>query len=149
MKSFIKRIFRHWKIIYLVCSLAYMGWVIHVGDIEFDRINSQYQRLVKQLDTGRIRDAALEELTADCRKETREKAEPEEDDCHSWPDAGVTAKAEEVKERRLRAKERGFIKVVLFYTGFVVIFLLGPPVIIYLLLIGAIKVYRSVKFVRE
>ena len=143
-----KKIFRHWKIIYTVCSIVFMGWVIHVGDNEFDRINSQYRTIVKQLETGRIRNTALEELTEECRREARRRIEFEEDDCYSWPDQAVAEKEKEIKERLLRAKQRGIIKVVLFYAFFVVIFLLAPTILIYLLIVGVIKIYKSVKFVR-
>jgi hypothetical protein len=126
-----------------------MGWMIHAGDIEFDRINSQYRRLEAQLDDDRIREAAVEELLAECLREARERPDLKEGTCRSWPDLVVDTKALAVKERRIRAKDRGLIKVVLFYTGFVVIFLLGPPVVTYLLLVGAIRIYRSIKFVSD
>lgn len=143
------KIFRHWKILYLMCSLAYMGWVIHVAGNEFDRINSQYRRIVTQLDADRIRSAALEELMITCRKNAEESAEPEKDDCSSWPPQAVEAKSKEIEERRLKAQDKGIIKMVLFYTGFVLIFLLGPPLFIYLILVGSIRIYKSIKFVRE
>jgi hypothetical protein len=60
----------------------------------------------------------------------------------------VEAKAREIEERRIRARERGAIKLVMFYTGFVLIFLLAPPVLIYLLLIGIITLYKNIKIVR-
>jgi len=62
--------------------------------------------------------------------------------------AMVEAKSKAIEERLIQAKERGTIKLVLFYAGFVFIFLLGPPLFIYLLLVGIIKVYKSVKIVR-
>ena len=62
---------RAWKIIYAFCCLAYMGWTINVGTNEFDRINSQYRQLVDQLDEGRIRTKALEELTAEWCRESK------------------------------------------------------------------------------
>jgi len=143
-----KKIFRHWKIIYTICSLVYMGWVIHVGGNEFDRINSQYRTIVKQLEAGRIRAAALEELVAECRRQAKERIALKDEGCYSWSDLAVAAKGKEIEERLLRAKQRGLIKVVLFYAGFAVIFLLGPVIFIYLLLVGAIRIYKSVKFVR-
>lgn len=144
-----RKIFRHWKIIYLAGSLIFMAWIIHVGGNEFDRINSQFGMLVRQLEPERIRQAAIEELTAACLKKTHGGADPDRVNCHSWPDTVTAAKAEEIRERRRRAMERGLVKVVLFYTGFSVIFLLGPPIIVYLLLVGAIRIYRTVKFVRN
>ena len=142
------KIFRRWKIIYAVCCLVYMGWVINVGTNEFDRINGQYHRLVKQLDAGRIRSKALEELITECRRDSTMQAR-QEDGCSSWPPTVVEAKSKAIEERLIQAKERGTIKLVLFYAGFVFIFLLGPPLFIYLLLVGIIKVYKSVKFVKS
>jgi hypothetical protein len=139
-----------WKIIYALCCLVYMGWIIHVAGNEFDRINSQYRRIVAQLDEGLIRSAALEELTAECRKKAMKPADPKEEECSSRPPPQVVeAKENEIEERLLQAKERGTIKVVLFYTGFTLIFLLGPPIFIYLILAGSIRIYKSVKFVRD
>ena len=140
--------FRHWRIIYAICCLVYMGWVIHVGGNEFDRINGQYHRLVEQLDRGRIRAKALEELIAECRRESAVRLDLQEDACTSWPPSMVEAREKTIEERRIRAKERGTIKLLLFYTGFVLIFLLGPPLFIYLLLVGTIKIYKSITIVR-
>jgi len=127
-----KKIFRHWKIVYAVCCLIYAGWMIHVGTNEFDRINGQYRRLVEQLEPDRVRKVALEELAFECRKKLQQRADREEADCSSWEPLVLAARTQTVAERHIRAKERGFIKLVLFYTGFVVIFLLAPIILIYL-----------------
>ena len=140
--------FQHWRIIYAVGCLVYMGWMIHVGSNEFDRVNGQYRRIVEQLDTGRIRTGALEELTDECRRESAGRLDRQEADCLSWPPTVVEAREKAVEERRIRARERGTIKLVLFYTGFVVIFLLAPPLFIYLLVVGIIKLYSNIKIVR-
>ncbi|KPK25150.1 MAG: hypothetical protein AMJ61_12790 [Desulfobacterales bacterium SG8_35_2] len=140
--------FPKWRIIYAVCCLVYMGWIIHVGSNEFDRINGQHRRLVEQLDAGRIRDGVLEELSAECRGASGRRSGLEKDDCLSWPSHVVEAKAKEIKKRRIQAKERGTIKLVLFYTGFVLFFLLGPPVLVYLLLLGILTLYKNIKIVR-
>ena len=137
-----------WKIIFAVCCLFYVGWVIHVGNNEFDRINSQYRRLVAQLDAGRISSVALEELAAECRRVSKGRTDLAKDACHTWPPAVVEAKEKQVAERLLRARERGIIKVVLFYTGFVSIFLLAPPILVYLLINAIILLYKNIKFVR-
>ena len=143
-----KKFFRHWKIIYAVCSLVYMGWVINVGSNEFDRINGQYRRLVAQLDAGRIKSGALEELTAECRRRSPKSFGLEEDACLSFPPQVVAARGKAIEERRIRAREQGTIKLILFYAGFVVIFLLAPPTLIYLLIAGVISLYKNVKIVR-
>jgi len=125
-----------------------MGWIINVGGYEFDRINSQYRRIVGQLDASRIRTAALEELIAECRRESKGRLDLGEDACFTWPPTVVEAKGKAIEERLIRAKERGTIKLVLFYAGFVIIFLLGPPFFIYLLIVGFLKLYKTIKIVR-
>jgi hypothetical protein len=145
--KFMKK-FQKWRIIYIVCSLAYMGWIILVGTNEFDRINGQHRRLVAQLDAGRIRDGALEELSAECRRELGKRTGLEKDACLSLPSQVVEAKTKEIEKRRIRARERGTIKLVLFYIGFVLFFLLTPPVLIYLLIVGIITLYKNIKIVR-
>lgn len=140
--------FRHWWIIYAVCCLVYMGWIIHVGTNEFDRVNGQYRRLVGQLGADRIRAAALEELIAECRRESAMRLDRQEDGCFSLPPAVMEAREKTVEERRIRARERGIIKLVLFYAGFMILFLLGPPLFVYLLIVGIIKLYANIKIVR-
>lgn len=143
-----KKIFRHWKIFYAICCLVYIGWMIHVGGNEFDRINGQYRRLVKQLEPDRIRTAAMEELAFECRKNLQQRVSPQEPDCSSPDPLVLEARVQAVAERHVRARERGLIKLVLFYTGFVVIFLLAPIILIYLLIAAIILLYKNIKFVR-
>ena len=143
-----KKIFGHWKIIYAICCLVYIGWMIHVGGNEFDRINGQYRRLVKQLKPDRIRTAAMEELAFECRKNLQQRISPQEPDCSSREPPVLEARLQAVTERHVRARERGLIKLVLFYTGFVVIFLLAPVILIYLLIAAFILLYKNIKFVR-
>ena len=139
---------RSWKIIYAVCCLVYMGWMILVGTNEFDRINGQYGRLAEQLDAGRIKSAALEELLAECRKESTLRLDREKDACLSWPPPVVEAREKEIEDRFIRARERGTIKVVFFYTAFVLIFLFAPPFLIYLLIVGIITLKKSITIIR-
>ena len=143
-----KEIFRHWKIIYAVCSLVYMAWVTNVGTNEFDRINGQYRKLVAQLDTSQIKSAVLEELAAECRRKSQENSYLEEDVCLSFPPQTVEAREKIIEERRIRARKRGTIKLLLFYTGFVAIFLLAPPTMLYLLIAAVIALYKNIKIVR-
>ena len=142
------KIFRHWKSIYLVFCLVYVGWVIHVGEIEFKRVNKQYRVLVKQIEPDRIKTIALEELAAECRRESRVRNILKEDDCSTWSPEVVEAKNNKVEERLHEAKKRGFIKVVLFYTSFVVIFLLIPPLLLYLFIFGIVMLSKNIKIVR-
>ena len=143
-----KKIFRHWKIIYAICCLVYIGWMIHVGGNEFDRINGQYRRLTTQLEPERIRTAALEELALECSRDSRRLTGQGEVDCTSWKPAVVEVRMQAITERQLLAKQRGTIKLVLFYTGFVVIFLLVPVILFYLLIAAGILLYKNIKIVR-
>ena len=139
---------RLWKIIYALCCLVYMGWTINVGTNEFDRINGQYRRIIHQLEPGRIKTAAVKELTEECRRVSKWQTGLKVEDCYYWPPSLVEKTEKEIEKRLLRAKERGIIKVVLFYTVFVLIFLLSPPILIYLLIIGIIKLKKNIKIVR-
>jgi hypothetical protein len=125
-----------------------MGWTINVGTNEFDRINGQYRRIIHQLEPGRIKTAAVEELTEECRRVSKWQTGLKVEDCYYWPPSLVEKTEKEIEKRLLRAKERGIIKVVLFYTVFVLIFLLSPPTLIYLLILGIIKLKKTIKIVR-
>lgn len=144
-----KKIFRHWKPIYLLCSLLYMGWVLSVGGTEFERINSQYRQLTAALNDGRITAAVVQEMVSECRENFGIDPGNGPDRCTSWPPALVETRAKQVKARLLQAKKRGFAKVVMFYVGFAVLFLLGPPLFFYLVIAGGIRIFKSVKFVRD
>ena len=139
---------RLWKIIYALCCLVYIGWTINVGTNEFDRINGQYRRIIHQLEPGRIKTAAVDELTEECRRVSKWQTGLKVEDCYYWPPSLVEKTEKEVEKRLLRAKERGIIKLVLFYTVFVLIFLLSPPILIYLLIIGITKLKKNIKIVR-
>jgi hypothetical protein len=125
-----------------------MAWIVNAGDIEFYRINSQYRGIVASLEAERITSAAIDELTGECLSRAKRSAATGKD-CYTWPPAAVEARSLQITERLKDSKRRGLIKVILFYTGFVILFLVGPPVFIYLLLIGVIKLFRSIKFVRN
>ena len=136
-----------WKIIYALCCLVYMGWTINVGTNEFDRINGQYRRIIQQLEPDRIKTAAVEELTEECRRVSKWQTGLKVEDCYNWPPVLLKKTEIELEARLLRAKERAIIKMVLFYTGFVLIFLLAPPILLYLLIIGIIKLKNNIKIV--
>jgi hypothetical protein len=139
---------REWQIIFALCCLVYMGWMIHVGGNEFNRINSQYRRIVDRLDEELLRTEALQELIAECRRDSRTVVDREDERCLSWAPPAVEARAGILEQRLTRAKERGLIKLVLFYAIFVLVFLLAPPILIYLLIIGVIKIFVNIKIVR-
>ena len=140
--------FRKWRIIYWVCCFVYLGWMINLGTNEYDRINSQYRRIANQLDAGRIRTAALEELGTEWCKKSIVRPDLKEDACFSWPPVVVEAREKKIEERLGKAKKQAAIKLVLFYMIFVILFLLAPPLLIYLLIVGVIRVFSSIKFVK-
>ena len=139
---------REWRLIYVFCCLVYMGWMINLGTNEFARINGQYRLIVDQLDAERIRTEALEELMAECRKESAMRTDRDENTCVAWPPSVVEARVREVKQRLTREKERGTIKLVLFYASFGIFFLLTPPFLIYLLIVGIITLFLNIKIVK-
>jgi hypothetical protein len=140
--------FRKWRIIYWVCCFVYLGWIINLGTNEYDRINSQYRRIANQLDAGRIRTTALEELGTEWFRKSMVRPGLKEDACFSWPPAMVEAREKKIEERLGKAKKQAAIKLVLFYMIFVILFLLAPPLLIYLLIVGVIRVFSSIKFVK-
>ena len=136
-----------WKILYTLCCLVYMGWTINVGTNEFDRINGQYRWIIQQLEPERIKIAAVGELTEGCRRESKWQTDLKEEDCYYWPPALLHKTEKEIEKRLLRAKKRSTLKLALFYTGFVLIFLLAPPILLYLFIIGIIKLKNNIKIV--
>ncbi len=143
-----KRIFRHWKSIYLVCCLVYAGWVVYIGQAEFAKVNRQYRVLVARLEPDRVKAAALEELGAECRRELRQRNIPEEGACSSWSPEVVETKRNTIAERLEWDRERGLLKVVLFYSSFVILFLLFPPLFIYLFILAVVTLCKNIKIVR-
>jgi hypothetical protein len=149
MKDSFEKIFRHWKILYAVCCLVYTGWMIQVADVEFYRINSQYRQLKAQLHPDRVRQDALEELIRECYQKNMVGGSYEMIDCSTFPDRILEDKIAAVEKRYLEAKQRGTVKATLFYTGFVLIFLLAPMILGYLLIAAIILLYKNIKIVRR
>lgn len=137
-------IFRHWKGIYLVCSLVYVGWTIHVGDSEFKKINRQYRSLVNQLEPERVKTVALKELADEHRRGVGEQSTPQDGIRYKPTSEEVEVKIQKVDKRLAEARKRGFIKMVLFYTSFMVFFLILPPLVIYLFVLGIVTLGRSI-----
>ncbi|MFO7605566.1 MAG: hypothetical protein R6W72_04615 [Desulfurivibrionaceae bacterium] len=138
---------RRWQLLYALCSLVYMGWMINVSAFEFDRINGQYRRIAGQLDDDRLRKAALAELNRECSESAARNA-GDETECSSWPPARVEAAEGQLEERLTRARARAAVKLALFYAVFAVFFLLAPPLLIYLLIVGIIKIFLDIKIGR-
>jgi len=144
-----------------------MGWVGYLGSFDFNRVLREYQRAVDKAEPGRIRSAAVAELVAECRQQSAiqagasnttekgpksimiDKGVPAEQDCLSIPPEKIKARQTEVRERLLDRQKRAGRKLLLFSLFFVGIFLLFPPVIVYVFAVLFVKLFRSVKIVRN
>jgi hypothetical protein len=155
MKCINKR--RGWRFFYAVCCLVYMGWVSYLGSNDFGRVQREYRRAGDQLEPGRLHAAALEELLAECRMRSEKQPadvdgavnELQSGDCLSWPPAVVEAREAKIRERLVERQNRAGRKLLLFSLFFGVIFLIIPPVLIYVFVVVIAKFFRSVKIVRE
>jgi hypothetical protein len=158
---------RVWRLFYAVCCLVYMGWVMYLGSFDFNRVLREYRRAVDQVEPGRIHTAALQELGAECRKSSEKRAGAEnafeneqpgilieemvlvDRDCLSLPPAQVEARAADIREHLLDRQKRAGWKLLLFCLFFVVIFLIFPPVIVYVFAVLLVRLFRAVKIVRN
>ena len=156
-----------WRFLYAVCCLVYMGWVGYQGSFDFNRVLREYRRAADQVEPGRIRTVVLQELMAECRQRTEmqagarkgtenklpsiliEEGVPADQDCLSLPPTQVETRGAQIRERLLDRQKRAGRKLMLFSFFFVVIFLIFPPVIIYVFALFLVKLFRSVKIVRN
>jgi hypothetical protein len=147
-----------WRVGYAVCSLIYMVWVVYLSLNNFDLVHRQYRSAQKQLQPKQIEKIALKELVDRCRKESKRIDIPRtkdgaaiavtDDPCLSWPESVLTERENAVKERLVAEKSRVVRKLAIFYVSFGLIFLILPPVFLYMLLSFAIWIYKSIKFVK-
>jgi hypothetical protein len=158
---------RAWRFFYAVCCLVYMGWVGYLGSFDFNRVLGEYRRAAGEVEPGRIHSAALQELSAECRQRAEMQAGSEnaaEDelssilieegvsadrDCLSLPPVQVETREAEIREHLLDRQNRAGWKLLLFSLFFGVIFLLFPPVLVYVFAALLVKLFRSVKIVRK
>lgn len=147
-----------WRIGYAACSLVYMVWVGYLSLGNFDMVHRQYRLAQKRLQPTQIEEIAFKELVDKCRKESgrvdlsREAGETSmtadaADPCLSWPAAVLAERQETVKERLVTERNRIVRKLLMFYVFFGLVFLVLPPVFLYMLLSFFIWIYKSIKFV--
>jgi hypothetical protein len=157
---------RAWRLLYAICCLIYVGWVTSLSSHDFDRILREYRRIGRQMESGRIQAAARQELIDECRRQSDMErggknfaangrrggltghGAPVDLECRSWPPEAVEAKMVQVSERLQERRHRVVRKLLLFSLLFAVIFLFVPPAFIYLLIVGIIKLFRHIRFVR-
>ena len=142
-----------WRIGYGVCCLLYVAWVVHLSPTNFDMVHGEYRRVAARLQPERIEELALKELVEKCRKESGRSNrnrhtsvdQAAADPCLSWPVAALEKRQKVVAERLVDERRGAVRKLVLFYLGFGIFFLILPPVILYLLLSFFIWLYRSIQ----
>jgi hypothetical protein len=158
---------RAWRLLYASCCLIYVGWVASLSSHDFDRILREYRRIGRQMESGRILAAARQELLDECRRQSDMEGggknfaangrrssglighgAPVDLECRFWPPEAVEAKMVQVSERLQERRHRVVRKLLLFSLLFAVIFLFIPPALIYLLIVGLIKLFRHIRFVR-
>jgi len=158
---------RFWLLLYAVCCLIYVGWVTYLGSFDFNRVLREYRRAVDQMEAGRIRSAAWQELVAECRKSYEmqsgipnraengaqaiviDEGVPAEQDCFDWLSPQLVTREAEIRESRLDRQKRAGWKLLLFSLFFVVIFLIFPPALVYLFAMLFVRLFRTVKIVRK
>ena len=149
---------RFWWIAYALCCLVYMVWMVRLGQHDLGMVHSQYQQAGARLQPEHIRKKALQELVDQCRQDARVRGGPgstgnaaiatAEDPCRSWPPAVLERQQHSVQERLAREKSRAQRKLVLFYGAFVIVFLLLPPLILFLPLSAVIWVIKRIRLAR-
>ena len=145
-----------WRFGYGCCCLVYLVWVVQLSHNNFEMVQCDYRRAEAGLQPMRIKALALKELVAKCRKESK-RIEPlrqsrdqavAADPCLIWPEAVLDRQQEVVVKRLVDVRHGAISKLVVFYVGFGVIFLILPPVILYLLLSFFVWLFRGLKVVR-
>lgn len=134
-----------------------MVWVVYLSLFNFALVHRDYRRADKLLQPARIKEVARQELVDQCRRElkrfNRLRATPNivsataEDTCLSMQADVFEERQKAVTERLEHERSRMVRKLVLFYIYFGIIFLILPPVILYLLLSALIRLFKSIKFV--
>jgi hypothetical protein len=145
-----------WRLGYGVCCLFYVAWVVHLSPNNFDMVHGEYRRIEARLQPERIEELALKELVDKCRKEAGRSNRHQHtsgdqvaaDPCLSWPVAALEKRQKVVAERLVDERRGAVRKLLVFYLGFGIIFLILPPVILYLLLSLFIWFYRSIAGVK-
>ena len=133
-----------WRVIYVICSLVYMAWVVYLSQFNFGLVHRDYRRADNKLQPETIEAVALQELFDRCIKELGR----EESACQSWPAEVVADQQKIVLEMFENERSRMVRKLVLFYIYFGVIFLILPPLILYMTITILIRIYKSIKFVK-
>ncbi|HIJ78253.1 MAG: hypothetical protein OEY01_02970 [Desulfobulbaceae bacterium] len=142
----------NWRLGYGVGCLVYLVWVVQLSFNNFGMVHHDYRSAEARLQPQRIEAMALAELVGQCRKEAGRggrhrpaTAQVVADPCRDWPAPVIAARQKAVAERLAGELSLAVRKLVLFYVSFGVIFLILPPVILYLLLSFFIWLYQGVK----
>jgi hypothetical protein len=125
----------------------------------FEMVQNDYRRAVKNLQPAQVKAITLQELTEECRRESKRAdlyrtggakipAAAKENTCLSWPEAVLEERQKVVRERLVEDRKGARQKVVFFTLFFGVIFLILPTAAGYLLLAFFFWLYRHIRFVK-
>ena len=147
----------NWRIVYAVCCLVYVGWVVYLSLNNFGMVHKQYRQARENLQPTRIEEIATKELVDKCRKKLkRSDRHPSvydmtsgvaEDPCLSMPAAVLEERKKTVEEHLVEDKSRVRRKLVWFYITFGVVFLILPVTFVYMLVSFCIWLFRNIKLV--
>ena len=145
----------NWRLGFAVGTLVYVAWVLPLGLHDFEKVHREYRHAAERLRPTQIEVIARQELIEQCKREAmgdedfrpdgNKAADIAEPACLSWPAAVFEQKRQAVTERLIAERSRAVRKLGLFYFTFVVIFLVLPPLVMYLWLVLLIRIFRSVK----
>lgn len=150
---------QHWSmwIGYAVVCLAYAVWIVFLGLNNFDMVHDGYRQAGERLQPERIREAALRELVAECRREGKIADRPRHDEagfnssadlCTAFSET-VIEERRQVLHKRLHAEwGRAWRKLMLFYLFFGIVFLVLPMFMLYLLLSFLLWLRRNLRIVK-
>ena len=144
-----------WRLGFAVGTLVYVAWVLPLGLHDFEKVHRVYRQAAERLHLAKVEVIARQELIEQCKREAmvgedfrpsgNKAAGIAEPACLSWPAAVLEQKQRAVTERLIAERSRAARKLGLFYFTFVVIFLVLPPLVMYLWLVLLIRIFRSVK----
>ena len=147
-----------WRVVYAVCCLLYVAWMVHLSFNNFAMVHRDYRRAGERLQPVQVAKIALRELVDQCHQDTLpgdqlrwatvKGAVADEDACLHWPTTVLVQRQEVVTERLLAQRDLAGRKLVLFYGSFGTVFLILPPVLLYLLLSSIAWIFRNLKVVK-
>lgn len=145
-----------WRAIFAAFCLLYTAWVVFLGLGNFAKVHGEYRRVRESQQPTRIERIALQELVGECRRAEERAGRggandvpiAAEEDCRSFPPPVLEARKKNIAVN-LQAEEKRFLrKLVVFYAGFGLFFVVLPLGLLYLLLSFLVWLFKDMKFVK-